>query len=260
MNDLKVIRRAYLGRLHDGLSDAGALKVITGYRYGGKSTLARQFRDMLIEGGMSESGIIYLELDDPAVNITDSLQFSSAVRSRATRPGMVLIVDDMQIISDWQIPVKELREELGLNVYVVLPFADSGVYDEQLKAVGPYTVVNLFPLSFKEFLEMHPISDEHGYGERFEQFISIGGQPYAKCEIPQQDFFMIGQGWFNITINWDIGRRSRIDTAAICRLTNYIVNNIGKVVTLSALRKNSNVTDQRTVVKYLDYLHDYSFI
>ncbi|WP_400218582.1 ATP-binding protein [Methanomethylophilus alvi] len=255
-----VVRKAYLNRLYQLSTNRDVVKVISGNRYCGKSTLMSQFRDMLLNKGVPEPNIIYLDMSESMGTIDDSFQFTGLVKSRLSSEDAFLLVDDMNFVNNWDSAIKDLRERYRLNIYIVLPYATSEDYRGILDALGNYDVTTLYTFSFKEFLEAYPITDEHGYGERFEQYISIGGQPFMDMSMSQKDHFMISEGMFNLILNWDIGSRSRIDTVAISRLALYILNNIGNVTTLSALRQNSNVTDQRTVEKYLHYLLEYQTI
>lgn len=255
-----IVRKAYLTRLYQLSTDRSILKIISGNRYCGKSTLLAQFRDMLIGRGIPESDVVYMDMSESVGTVDDSFQFTGLVKSKLSSDNAFLLVDDMNFVNDWNDAIKDLRQRYNLNIYIVIPYALSEEYMPVLEGLGNYEVTNIYAFSFKEFLEAYPITDEHGYGERFEQYVSIGGQPFMDTGMSQKDHFMISEGMFNLILNWDIGSRSRIDTVAISRLALYIINNIGSVTTLSALRQNSNVTDQRTVEKYLHYLLEYQTI
>lgn len=255
-----IIRKAYLGKLYQFSTDRNVLKIISGNRYCGKSTLLTQFRNMLVSRGVPESEVVYMDMSESIGTVDDSFQFTGLVKSRLSSDNAFLLVDDINFVNDWGSAIKDLRQRYNLNIYVVVPYALSEEHMPILEDLGNYDVTNIYAFSFKEFLEAYPITDEHGYGERFEQYISIGGQPFMDMGMSPKDYFMISEGMFNLILNWDIGSRSRIDTVAISRLALYILNNIGSVTTLSALRQNSNVTDQRTVEKYLHYLLEYQTI
>ncbi len=254
------IRRVCLGRLHQISADKGVLKVISGSRYCGKSTLLSQYRVLLTEDGVPESEILSIDMEDMWAEIGDQDRFLSFVKSKGLPEGSHILIDDANLVNGWNDAVGELRGTYGFNVCIVLPYADSEMYVGTLESLGDYDITTVRSLSFKEFLEVHPITDEHGYGERFEQYIAVGGQPFMELGMTPKDRFMVSEGMFNLILNWDIGSRSRIDTVAVSRLALYLVNNIGNVTTLSALRQNSNVTDQRTVEKYLRYLLEYQTI
>ncbi len=254
------IRRTCLGRLRQVSADKGILKVISGSRYCGKSTLLSQYRDLLTEDGVPESEILSVDMETMWTEIGDQDRFLSFVKSKDLPEGSYLLIDDANLINGWDAAVGELRGTCGFNICIVLPYADSETYIGTLESLGDFDITAVRSLSFREFLEIHPITDEHGYGERFEQYIAVGGQPFMELGMSRKDRFMVSEGMFNLILNWDIGSRSRVDTVAVSRLALYLVNNIGNVTTLSALRQNSNVTDQRTVEKYLRYLLEYQTI
>ena len=148
-----VVRKAYLNRLYQLSTNRDVVKVISGNRYCGKSTLMSQFRDMLLNKGVPESNIIYLDMSESMGTIDDSFQFTGLVKSRLSSEDAFLLVDDMNFVNNWDSAIKDLRERYRLNIYIVLPYATSEDYRGILDALGNYDVTTLYTFSFKEFLE-----------------------------------------------------------------------------------------------------------
>ncbi|WII09348.1 AAA family ATPase [Methanomassiliicoccales archaeon LGM-DZ1] len=259
MAHVEIIRRAYLQKLREMMEQRDTIKIITGSRYSGKSYLLCQFRERLVSMGIPEGDIIFVPLEDRQAEISNAVQLESYVKASAPQSGGFLLIDDIQMIPDVGAALCRLCDR-GLSIYAVLPYAATDQGAETVASLGKTEILNILPFSFKEFLDAYPISDEHGYGERFEQYIMLGGTPFIDIDANPKDSFILFEGVFNLILNWDIGMQTKIDTAAISRLAIYIFNNVSTITTLSALRQNSNVTDQRTVVKYIKYMIDYGMI
>ncbi|MGI6009486.1 MAG: ATP-binding protein [Methanomethylophilus sp.] len=260
MTRAKVVRKAYLKRLFELSSQRDCIKIVTGSRYCGKSTLLRQYRDYLVQNGVPAEQIILIGLEDHTDDVVNAVQLESFVKSQIKADDSYLLIDDIHLVPDADTALANLRDRSGLDIVAVLPYADVEAYQPRLQAIGKHELIKILPFSFKEFLAAYPVSDEHGYGERFEQYISAGGSPFTDVGGDPKDAFMVSEGVFNLILNWDIGSQTKIDIAAISRLAIHIFNNVGTTTTLSALRQNSNVTDQRTVEKYLKYLIEYGTV
>lgn len=195
----EIIRRSYLDRLAGLRDQRRIIKVICGFRYSGKSVILRQFRDELIRSGVSGSQIVFLDLDEMIGVVDNGKQLFEAVQDQAGESPCVLL-DGVQSVEGWQDGVREVRDRLRADVYLTLP-PFLVIPEGALDALGDAEVITVYPLSFREFLQRYPASDERGYVERFNEYLDLGGMPYCTIEMGRGNLRMMSDGVFNAILN-----------------------------------------------------------
>lgn len=248
MGDHMVERKVYLDKLKK-LKDKQIIKVITGVRRCGKSTLLMQFKDFLLESGVDESQIISINFEE--VENEYLLDYHILYRYVSDRliPGKMTYVflDEVQAVPHFQKAVDSLFIKSNVDVYIT--GSNAYMLSGELATLlsGRYIEVSMLPLSFSEFYELVG----GGKREAWNQYFRDGGFPYTAFiedrEI-KKDYL---SGIYHTVLLKDIVARKRIsDVALLESVVRFLFDNIGNMVSPKKIsdsltsygRKTSSVT------------------
>ena len=176
-------REKYLARLRGFYHEAEIIKVITGVRRCGKSSLMQMIVKELLDAGIDPENIIFFNLDKhPYFEITAAQQLDSLIEAHTKAPGKkYLFIDEIQNIRNFEPVINAWREEGDISIF--LTGSNSYLLSGELatKLTGRYIEVAMYPLTFEEYLGMKkflqiPLSDDL---QELTNFIYDGGFPYA---------------------------------------------------------------------------------
>lgn len=243
-----VERKVYLDKLKK-LKDKQIIKVITGVRRCGKSTLLMQFKDFLLESGVDESQIISINFEE--VENEYLLDYHILYKHVSDRliPGKMTYVflDEVQAVPHFQKAVDSLFIKSNVDVYIT--GSNAYMLSGELATLlsGRYIEVSMLPLSFSEFYELVG----GGKREAWNQYFRDGGFPYTAFiedrEI-KKDYL---SGIYHTVLLKDIVARKRIsDVALLESVVRFLFDNIGNMVSPKKIsdsltsygRKTSSVT------------------
>lgn len=260
------IRENYLKKIRGFYHADDLIKVITGVRRCGKSSLMQMIANELKEAGIPESRIIYLNLDKREYrNIVTSNQLESLIMSKSETEEMkYLFIDEVQNVKDFETVINSFRTDgnwsifiTGLNSYLL-----SG--ELVTKLTGRYVQFELFTLNFQEYEEMKaffgkPINPNPMI--ELTNYILEGGFPRAVLFDDMADKRKYVQDVISEIFEKDIRKRLKIknkETFEIIR--KYIINNFGATTSLNniceAIRKNGTPINTSTISKYVKALID----
>lgn len=260
------IRENYLKKIRGFYHADDLIKVITGVRRCGKSSLMQMIANELKEAGIPESRIIYLDLDKREYrNIVTSNQLESLIMSKSETEEMkYLFIDEVQNVKDFETVINSFRTDgnwsifiTGLNSYLL-----SG--ELVTKLTGRYVQFELFTLNFQEYEEMKaffgkPINPNPMI--ELTNYILEGGFPRAVLFDDMADKRKYVQDVISEIFEKDIRKRLKIknkETFEIIR--KYIINNFGATTSLNniceAIRKNGTPINTSTISKYVKALID----
>ena len=196
-----VKRTGYLERLRESKDAPGVIKVITGMRRCGKSTLMDQFAEELRNDGVAEDHIFHVNFE--SFEGQDAVSPDDLKKSLRDLPrhGMVYIMlDEIQEVDGWEMIVAALETVKNYDVYITGSNSNMLSTDLATHLSGRYIEICMFPLSFREYLELHP-GDREG---RFLQYLRYGGLPDADPD--KGDRFCRGylEGVFNTVLVKDV--------------------------------------------------------
>ncbi len=138
--------------------DTPNIKIITGVRRCGKSTLMTMLADKLLADGIPESNIFHMCFDDFDLPLDyDSKALHSELRLAADQIdrnySWYVLLDEIQNIDDWELVVRRLRERSNTDVYLTGSNARLLSSDLATHLTGRYTEIKVYPLSFSEFVD-----------------------------------------------------------------------------------------------------------
>jgi predicted AAA+ superfamily ATPase len=251
----EIIRKSYIERLEEFKDRPDLVKIVTGVRRSGKSTLLAQFRQRLENKG---ENVVSIDLEEKRFSVTTKRELNSYVTELMTTPKDYILLDEVQYIAGWEDAVNTLRSN-GANVYVT--GSNAKVLSSEFSTIiaGRYAEIHVLPFSFSEFLERYPPKGDTRVEQRFDQYLVQGGMPIIDLDDSPRKNRTIMEGVYDSIVNRDVVSRSRMDPSTVRRMTDFMYSNVGNITTLESLASGSGIGDNRTVARYLDALTD-SFV
>ncbi len=259
-------REKYLSKMRAFFHDDDLIKVITGIRRCGKSSLMQTIVEELKKDGIAESNIIYLDLDKRGYkNIRSAEQLDSLIESATQAKGMkYLFIDEIQNVEGFEKIINGFRSEGDYSIFIT--GSNSYLLSGELvtKLTGRYLEFEMYPLTFDEYEDM-----KRFYGRKINtnaeielnNYILEGGFPRAIQIDSLSDKRTYVVGVINEIFEKDIRRRVKIkDIQSFGLVRNYIINNFGATTSINslheALLKNGMVISRATVNRYIKTLVD----
>lgn len=246
--------------------DKQIIKVVTGVRRCGKSTMFDIYRDYLLSDGVSADRIISINFEDlDFEDLQDYKALYSYIKERLV-PGQMnyIFLDEIQHVTDYQKAVDSLFLKDNCDVYITgsNAYFMSGELDTLL--TGRYVQLDMLPLSFKEFCE--GLDENRGENmsltEKFNLYVETGSFPYVlKYQYGAKEAREYMDGIYHTILLNDIVKRWKIsDVNMLEAVTRYLMDNIGNRTTPTTIA-NTMVSRQRkidakTVDRYLRGLTD----
>lgn len=252
----RIIRREkYLEALHSGRDVTGLVKVITGMRRCGKSTLLEQYMQDLRDSGVDRENIVLMNLESfEYQGIRDSEALNEAVLERIRGDErMYLLFDEIQNVEGWERTVSALGLMRNCDIYIT--GSNSRMLSSELAThiSGRYVEIRMLPLSFKEYMELHPHADIE---LRFREYLRFGALP--EVDPARGEEFCDGHldGVFNTVLVKDILQRIKTDDVSkILAIARFLYSNIGNLTNISGIAKAAGLSSV-TVERYVSEMED----
>jgi predicted AAA+ superfamily ATPase len=221
-----------------GFKDKHIIKVITGVRRCGKSTMLELYRNELIAQGVGEDQIIYINFED--MENRELLQ-PEALHKRITR-GLVkgklnyVFFDEIQMVREFPRVVDSLFIKKNVDLYIT--GSNQYFLSDELATMltGRYVTINMMPLSFKEYIS----ADEaraNSIDILYSDYLRYSSFPFA-IEL-DHDLHKIKDylgGIYNTIVLKDVaGRRNISDLSALDRVTRFVIDNIGNQTSIKKI-------------------------
>ena len=264
-----VWRERYLEQLLD-LAGKPLIKVITGLRRSGKSTLLVLLKDALIQKGVPEKQIILLNFESfEHADIDNAESLYQAVKSRINSSGhYYILLDEIQEVSSWEKAVDAFTVDLDADIYIT--GSNSRLLSSELATylAGRYIDIPVYTLSFGEFRTFREaLSPEStaNHSAAFDMFLRKGGFPVIHTAFYSDDtaYRIIYDIYSSAILRDTVQRFSIRDIELLERVVKYVFDNIGH--TFSAknvadyIKSQQRKIDLNTVYNYL-YALESAFI
>ena len=256
-----IIREKYLKKMIDS-KDTEFIKVITGVRRSGKSTLLLMFKDYLLKNGVKKENIIHINFEsalyDNIKNYKDLYQY---IKEKIKNDKMYLLLDEVQNVESWEKAINSFKVDFNIDIYIT--GSNAYLLSSELSTLlsGRYIEIKMYPLSFKEFLTFNKY-DENNLEDKFNEYLKFGGLP-AITLIKDNDELILSylNDIYNTIVKKDIIDRNNIkDTALLENIIKYLFNNVGSPISSNKISDylNSNKIVQKanhqTIDNYLNML------
>lgn len=242
--------------------DNDFVKVITGVRRSGKSSLLALFKEYLLEQGIEENHIVEINYEKYTFDdLKDNNSIHDYIKSRTSNgEKMYLLIDEVQEITEWAKVINSLRVSFNADIYVTGSNARMFSGEHLTYLSGRYIEIKVLPLSFKEFLDFKAYVD--GDIEKyFNEYLRIGSFPAVSLANQQELVDAILSGLFDSIFTRDIILRGKIrDEGAFYKVAKFVFENIGNNTSANAI-KNTMISHGHkitsdTVDNYLQLMCD----
>jgi len=257
-------REKYLDKIRGFYHECEIIKVLTGVRRCGKSSIMNLIMKELIDSGVSEDNIIYFNLDKkPYSTIETPKELDEIISKYNTAEGKkYLFIDEIQNVIGFEKIINAWREERDFSIFIT--GSNSYLLSGELatKLTGRYIEFNVLPLSFDEYLEMKKF-----YGKTLSlddadelcNYILEGGFPYVLILNSMNDKRRYVQNLINEIFEKDIRKRVKIRNRSVFdAVLKYIINNFGATTSIQNIvddfKKNGVSIKRETVNRYIDAL------
>lgn len=236
--------------------DKELIKVITGIRRCGKSTLLEMYKNYLLDNGVEKEQIISINLEDLKYNFIDNYMTLYNYVNDNLNPNKknYVFIDEVQRILEFQKAVDSLYINKNVDLYIT--GSNANLLSSELATLlsGRYIEVKMLPLSFKEYKDAYPkLSND----ELYQKYISYGSLPYTTNLDNEDDVSMYLSSIYNDIIIKDVMTRKKIQDETMLRsVANFAMDNIGNLVSVNnianAMTSDGRDINVRTVERYLD--------
>jgi len=251
----EVERTLYLDRLDLFRDRTKIVKTITGVRRCGKSTLMRQHIRRLISSGISEKMIIHLDLESSsAYKLGNYTDLSNYLNEKMVDDGRYYVfLDEIQEVDGWERAINALMVDTDADIYIT--GSNSRLLSSELSTylTGRFTQINMLPLSFKEFRELHSsIGDDRTL---FDMFMAYGGFPGADPTAGDAFTRTSLKDLYSSILFWDVVTRGGVrNSNELDRLMRYMMINVGNPVSIRNIVDGMGNIHRSTVEHYLDLM------
>jgi len=256
-----IYRKQYMQQLRN-LKDQNIIKVITGVRRCGKSTLLMMFADELMENGIQKEQIQFYNFEDlDTLAIGDIYQIHTLIKQRLVedKPNYIFL-DEVQNVKEFQRLVDSLYIKPNVDVYITGSNAYMLSGELATLLTGRYVEINVLPLQFSEYYNfIMQKSPNLTKIETLANFIYYGGVPeYVKqIQVGEKQADLFADSILRTIVEKDIFQRLNITNKHdFNKILDFIFDSVGSYVSprsvSDTLRSQGTVVDKETVAKYLD--------
>ena len=236
--------------------DKELIKVISGIRRCGKSTLLDMYKEYLLNNGINGNQIISINLEDLKYNfITDYMSLYNYINDNLnSKMKNYIFIDEVQLIPDFQKAVDSLYIKNNVDLYIT--GSNAHLLSGELATLlsGRYIEIKMLPLSFKEYkLAYENLNND----ELYQKYISYGSLPYTTHLNTEDDVSIYLSSIYNDIIIKDVMTRKKInDEFMLKSVANFTMDNIGNLVSINnianTMANSGRGINVRTVEKYLE--------
>ena len=254
----EVKRTGYLNQLN-GWRDMQIIKVVTGIRRCGKSTLLEQYRQELRESGVSDEQIISIRFEEfDNEPLLDAKALYAYIKERLSPDKQnYIFLDEVQLVDGFEKVVNSLYLRKNVDIYIT--GSNSHMLSGELATLlsGRYITIHVFPLSLAEYAGVH-----EGYSmDVYNSYSDTSSFPYALQIHDDHQRLTYLQDIYNTVIMRDVVSHNKVDNInTLVRLSRFLADNIGNLNSskriADTLTSSGMKTNSHTVDTYLQYLSE----
>lgn len=261
-------RPEYLEQLIQN-KDVDLVKIVTGIRRCGKSSLLDLFHQYLSGQGVAESNIIHMNMESLRYrDLSDYLAFYDYISERIAKDGKTyLIFDELQAVEHWEKAIESFRLDFDVDIYITGSNAYLLSTEFSTLLSGRYVEIRMLPLSFKEFLTFYDFEQSVTQEEKFQRYLQFGGMPILReYQFNEARSNQALEGIYSTVVLRDIlQRNNQADQGMLHKITMFLCSNIGSITSPNSIGnvlsnegeiqtgKGKNVAG-KTVDKYISML------
>ncbi|MFV0363382.1 MAG: ATP-binding protein [Suipraeoptans sp.] len=248
--------------LHSLISfkDKNLIKVVTGIRRCGKSTLFRIYQDYLLKGDVEKEQIVFVDLEDGEyrdIRTSDNLYDYICARLIPEKKNYVFL-DEVQKIDNFQEAVDYLYVKKNVDLYIT--GSNAYLLSGELATLisGRYVEIKMLPLSFKEYASVH---EDNNLSRVYIDYLTNSSFPGALELERKQDIRMYLEGIYNTILLKDIVTRKKIaDPSMLQSVVEFMFDNVGNICSYTKIANTMTSKGRKistpTVESYIVALTD----
>lgn len=257
-------REKYLKKIRGFYHECEIIKVITGVRRCGKSSIMNLIIQEILDAGIKVENILYFNLDKkPYDRVSTPEELDHLISENGKSKGTkYLFIDEIQNVKGFETVINSWREERDFSIFIT--GSNSYLLSGELatKLTGRYIEFNILPLTFDEYLNVKKFFGKQISTDNMSElrnYIYEGGFPYAVRLNSLNDKRRYVQSLIDEIFEKDIRKRVKIrNRAAFEAVMKYIVNNFGATTSIQNIvddfSKNGTQIKKETVNRYIDAL------
>ena len=258
----RIQRESYLSILKN-FKDKQIIKVITGIRRCGKSTLLELFQDYLKDNGVEEKQIVSINFENADYEeLQDRKKLHEYIKSKLVKNKKTYIfLDEIQNVNEFERTVDSLFINKDVDLYIT--GSNAYLLSSELATLltGRYIEIKMLPLSFKEY--MSAFEDKTDISKKFRNYLEVSSFPQAieLYNANPENINLFLDGIYNTILFKDVMQRKGIkDKSVLERVTKYLYDNIGNRSSMKSISDNIEGLERNnsynTVSNYVEALLD----
>ncbi len=246
-------RDYYINKLI-GFKDKNIIKVITGIRRCGKSTLLKLFIDYLKQTNNTDQNIIYINFESLSYINMDYITLYNEIKTKIDITNsnnfnkFYLFFDEIQMVKQWEKTINSLFIDFDVDIYITGSNAYMLSSELSTYLSGRYVEIKMFPLSFKEFINFNIFSDNTSIDDKFNLYLKYGGLPgLTEFNFDESKINNVLDSIYSTVIMKDIIQKAQVkDLDLLNKISLFLADNIGNI---SSLNKVNNIITNETKIK-----------
>lgn len=242
--------------------DAPFIKILTGVRRCGKSTILKMIIEELKKRGVSDNRIVSYRFDSMEYEDMTAKEMFTELKDRLAPDGKTyLFLDEVQEIKHWEKTVNSIASDYDVDIYVT--GSNSRMMSSEIETylTGRYVAFRIFTLSFAEYLNFKKEYGEVGKPkDEMYEYIRRGGFPATHLQnYTDDEVYTIVRDIYNSTIFSDIVKRNKVRKVdQLERIVKFAFDNVGRTFSAKSisdyLKSEHRTIDNETVYSYLEKL------
>lgn len=256
-----IARNVYITQLQNFI-DKPQVKIITGIRRSGKSTVLNLLKENLLRRGIAANHIIAINLESFTYSeLTQAKQLYDFVRERIRdKARYYLLLDEIQEVEEWEKAVNSFLVDFDVDIY--LTGSNSHLLSSELATflAGRYIEIPVYTLSYREFLDFRTYYATEKEGSPFVSYLRKGGFPVIHtADYLEDDAYKVVYDIYSSVILRDTVQRYKVrDVELLERVIKYAFDNIGNTFSgknvADYFKSQQRKVDVNTVYNYLNAL------
>ena len=256
-------RPDYIDKIYS-YRDTPFIKVLTGVRRSGKSTILKMLMQKIEESGVASERILNYRFDSLEYEGMNAKEMFHELKDKLSVSGKTyLFLDEVQEVEGWEKVVNSLASDYDVDIYIT--GSNSRMMSSEISTylTGRYISFRIFTLSFAEYLNLakryREITDVH---KELVTYIKLGGFPAIHLqEYTSDEVYTIVRDIYNSTIYSDIVRRNQIRRVdQLERIVRFVFHNVGRTFSAKTisdyLKAEKRSIDIETIYSYLEKLEN----
>lgn len=225
-------RPAYMEQLIAN-RDVDLVKIVTGIRRAGKSSLLDLYHQYLLNNHVPKQNIIHMNLESLRYrDLTGYLAFYDYVSALIPPEGKsYLIFDELQAVEHWEKAVESFRLDFDVDIYITGSNAYLLSTEFSTLLSGRYVEIRVLPLSFQEFLSFYEFETPVTIEEKFQKYLQFGGMPVLReYRFHEARSNQALEGIYSTVVLRDILQRNpQADQNTLQKIVLFLCSNIGSI-------------------------------